>query len=303
MFIVASFDATPRGKVPMEEDTWFGFLRDLREAAPAGFDGPMPTFTLFYNTSLLTLRKSWRPRAGTKWADADPSVWQPLLASKALRPSSAVGYAVDPDAIDRSVEAIKGLGAAGVELASHSVRHLRGTGWTFAEWTAEFAEHQRILDMHGLPKPMGFRAPFLASSKPGRARATDAMFHVMQEFGMRYDTSKVLPAARWPKRVGPTGIWEVSLPMYERESGRKILLFGHSGLNHWAFIRVARSQFERRYYGNRAPLALAGHGEHIQQVKELLMDACYRPGVRCGTYSELMDYMECHPELEGYAGP
>ena len=30
---------------------------------------------------------------------------------------------------------------------------------------------------------------------------------------------------------------------------------------------------------------------------------CYLPDVRCGTFTELVDYMDEHPELDAWRGP
>ena len=302
MFLIVSFDATPRPpytKIPLRR-----FARRIRADPPAGYAGPPPTYTLFFNTSLLQLKKKWRPRRRSRWASEPESSWRRFLADPDVRTSNVVPYARDPDAIAGSAQALKELHAAGVELASHTVRHFKGRRWTYAQWKAEFADHQRILDMHGLPKPRGFRAPFLSTGKRGRAVPEQALFRVMVEYGMVFDSSKVYGAeVGWPHRIGDTRIWEAWNPMIRRKGGSAQLFFGWSGThNTYAFYFRALAEFKRRYHGNRAPLLLGGHGEHMRSIGRLMRKVCYWPKVRCATYSEMVDYMEAHPDLSGYAG-
>lgn len=296
MFVLVSFDATPRGDVPPEEYHFVQMLERVRAAAPEGFAGPRPSFTMFFNTILLQLRRTWTPPSYSSWSQND--AWKALIKSDWLNRSRVVGHGRNPDTIATSVRTLKHLGKMGVELASHGVQHEGGRGWSRAQWEAEFNEHARILDLHDLPTPAGFRAPFLQTSIPGPARARDAAFQVMQAHGMRYDSSKVgRVKPRWPQRVGETGIWELEVPMYLRGE-RPFMLFGAAGSNRWGFIHILRQQFELRYYSDRAPLVLGGHGEFADMTERFLIEVCYRPGVRCATYSEFVEYLECHPELD-----
>ncbi|MBK8591395.1 MAG: hypothetical protein IPN77_20200 [Sandaracinaceae bacterium] len=48
-----------------------------------------------------------------------------------------------------------------MEIGSHAVRHAHGLHFDEATWRAELADHQRISDLLSLPRPLGFRAPFL----------------------------------------------------------------------------------------------------------------------------------------------
>lgn len=296
-FVLVSFDATPRGDVPPEKYRFVQMLKRIRNAAPPNDSGPAPSFTFFFNTMILQLRNGWVPPAHTRWARNNS--WQRLRKNPDLHQSRVIGHGQNPGTITTAVATLKHMLKMGMELASHGVRHYSGREWTMEQWQAEFAEHARILALHKLPKPAGYRAPFLQTGKAGFARADDPAFHVMQAYGMHYDSSKGSRLQhRWPRRVGATGIWEIEIPTYRQKDG-PMLLFGKSGTNKWAFIHILREQFEQRYHTNRAPLVLGGHGEFSSITERFLIEVCYRPGVHCATYSEFIQYLECHPELEG----
>jgi peptidoglycan/xylan/chitin deacetylase (PgdA/CDA1 family) len=297
MFVLVSFDATPRGDVPVEEYHFIQLLERLRAAAPKEHSGTPPSFTLFFNTGLLQLPRDWTPSAESRWLH--DARWQTWLKHPDQPRSRVIGHASDPDAILTSVETLFGLQERGVELASHGVQHQNGKGWTRAQWGAEFREHARILALHGLPTPAGFRAPFLKTSHPGVPQLSDPMFQVMTAYGMRYDSSKVGPIApRWPTRIEGTRIWEVELPMYEGAK-RPTLLFGPSAMGRWGLFYLLREEFERRYHGDRAPLVYGGHGEFVDTVERFLTSVCYQPDVRCVTYSEFVRYLDRQAEVQG----
>ncbi len=298
MFILVSFDATPRGGEPVEDYRFTAMFNRIRKAAPQSFVGKKPSFTLFLNTALLQLRKTWTPPPKSRWEDSDE--WKHLLKHPDLPKGRVIGHAWSPDAIAEAVASLKYMHAQGIELGSHGVQHFSGRGWTKEQWRFEFQEHARILKLHGLPKPVGYRAPFLETSKPGFASANDALFQVMEELGMRYDSSKAgRLQPRWPKRIGKTDIWELELPMYEHPKKGAIVLFGKARTNKWHIKHALKQQFDLRYNTNRAPLVLGSHGEFSQEIETFLTTACYRPGVRCGTYREFVHFMDRHPELEG----
>ena len=210
MFVLTSFDATPRGDVEAEDYHFVQMLKRLRAAKPDGYEGPEPSFTLFYNTSLLQLRRSYTPEAGSRW-ERDTR-WRAWLKHPDLPRSNVIGHAKSPEAILGAVETLFLLEDLGVELASHGVQHHNGTGWSLKAWRDEFAEHARVLALFNLPTPAGFRAPFLKTSIPGKASLKDPMFQVMVEHGMRYDSSKVgRVKPEWPKRIEATDIWEVGV--------------------------------------------------------------------------------------------
>ena len=299
MFVLVSFDATPRGDVPAEEYHFMQFLKRLRAAAPEGHVGPEPSFTLFFNTGLLQLPRTWSPGPESPWQGDER--WRAWLKHPEQPPSRVIGHAPNPDAILTSVETLFRIQDEGVELASHGVQHQNGKGWSRAQWEAEFREHARILALHDLPTPAGFRAPFLKTSLPGQAQLKDAMFQVMVDYGMRYDSSKVGPIApRWPSRIEGTNIWEVEIPMYEGAK-RPTLLFGPSAMGKWGLFYLLRDEFERRYHGSRAPLIYGGHGEFVDTVERFLISVCYQPDVRCVTYSEFVRYLD--RRADGVAGP
>lgn len=298
MFVLVSFDATPRGGEAEGEYRFAAMFDRIRKAAPHDFVGKKPSFTLFLNTGLLQLRKTWSPPPKSRWVGTDH--WRHLVKNPALPKGRVIGHAWSPDAISGAVASLKQMHADGIELGSHGVQHFSGRGWTKKQWQSEFREHARILALHGLPKPVGYRAPFLETSKPGFASDSDPLFQVMEEHGMRYDSSKAgRLQPRWPTRIGKTDIWELELPMYQHPKKGPVILFGKSRTNKWHIMHALKQQFDLRYNTNRAPLVLGGHGEFSEEIEKFLTTACFRPGVRCGTYREFVHFMDRHPELEG----
>ena len=298
MFVLVSFDATPRGGEPVEKYKFAAMFDRIKKAAPPDFKGKTPTFTLFFNTGLLQLRRTWTPPRNSPWTTSDE--WRRLLKSPKLPKGRVIGHAGTPTAIEQAVSTLHYLHSQGIELASHGVQHFSGRGWSLAQWEAEFSEHARILALHGLPKPLGYRAPFLETSIPGFATEKDPLYQVMARYGMRYDSSKAgTLKPRWPSRIGNTDIWQLELPMYDHPHKGPAILFGKSRTNRWYIKHALKDQFDLRYYGNRAPLVLGGHGEFSEEIETFLKTTCFRPEVRCATYSEFMHFMDLHPELEG----
>ena len=290
MFVLVSFDATPRGKVAPEDYHFTKMLERVRQAAPEGHAGPEPSFTLFYNTGLLQLSRRYSPPAESPW-QKDPR-WRDWVKHPKQPKSRVIGHAKSPDAILTAVKTLFDLQDRGVEIASHGVQHQNGKGWTLEQWQEEFAEHARVMSLFDLPKPLGFRAPFLKTSIPGKPTMDDAMFQVMAAHGMRYDTSKVGPMTpRWPTLIAGSDIWEIELPMYKGKK-RPTLLFGPSGKGKWGLFYLLRDEFERRYHGERAPLIYGGHGEFADTVERFMTTVCYQPEVRCVTYGAFVRYLD-----------
>ena len=213
--------------------------------------------------------------------------------------------------VRRQPQARGQLDELGVELASHSVRHLHGGAWSEEQWRFELADHQRILDLVGLPHPVGFRAPFLEGS-PG-------LYAALEASGAAYDSSEVT-GRTWPRRHPGTRIWVFGLPTVEVPGRGRVLFFddnlrsilksaaadagiaGEERVSEWVesrFFDVALSEFQARYGGDRAPFLVTGHGDFLKPMLRLMRRVCPLPGVRCATFREAAAYMDEHPELEG----
>jgi peptidoglycan/xylan/chitin deacetylase (PgdA/CDA1 family) len=219
--------------------------------------------------------------------------------------ASMINFGGTPEAVRRRIEYANVLRGRGHEIASHAVGHFNGAGWSAAEWAAEFAAYQEILQRVGLLAPVaGFRAPYLATS-PG-------LYAVLKERGFRYDASRTAEAGEWPKQID--GIWRFNLVgLRLRGSGRSVLsmdynfFVAHSravndpqrqSLFRDQMLETYLEYFKRNYAGNRAPLHIGHHfanyqgGAYRQALISFARTVCGLPEVRCVTYSKLADFMD-----------
>ncbi|WII71151.1 hypothetical protein QJS83_11840 [Bdellovibrio sp. 22V] len=73
-------------------------------------------------------------------------------------------------------------------------------------------------------------------------------------------------------------------------------------------MTLYRSYFEKNYYGNRAPVHIGHHfsqwmsGAYYEVFYEFAKEVCAKPEVKCGTYAELMNFVETKSpaQLEAY---
>lgn len=281
-FVLTSMDSTPRAGA-FEENTYKKFYDSVHDAGNA-------LFTLFINTGYMQLD----PRRAT----TVPPEERALLGKRPLN-APPIPYASDAAQARSRAENIRRLSDLGVEIGSHTVRHLHGHAWTVAQWEEEFADHQRVLDFFMLPRPRGIRAPFLETN-PG-------FFRALQTHQMAFDTSVVGgPRRAWPRRLSHgAGPWEVTIPSAELPNGKGRALFFDLNLkNNFhvtddEYVTAALGEFQARYQGSRAPFLMCGHGNYLGAIARVMRSVCGLPSVRCGTFSELVEYMKQHPELEG----
>lgn len=302
-FVLFCFDATPVWGDTLEDNNIYQLLTEARAARPESFQGPDPTITVFINTGFLQVSKWHKPKKGTPAHEKGPSYYKPYRAHPKLPGTKVLGYAPSVEWILERAERIKTMHAMGVEVASHGVMHLNGKTWTRRDWDREFDEHQRVLDLLGLPVPTGYRAPFLATGRDGPASLRDPLFQVLHARGFRYDSSKAYTRGpRWPRKVDRTSIWEVPIETTFIDGKRQIMFTDYGTDDEKKHHRASMKEFRKRYEGERAPIILGGHGEHMRSNLRLMKEICYLDGVRCGTFSELVAYMDAHPELSAYRG-
>jgi peptidoglycan/xylan/chitin deacetylase (PgdA/CDA1 family) len=223
-----------------------------------------------------------------------------------------IRYGTSLDRMRSKARNIRFLDQAGVEIGSHTVRHSHTREWSREQWLHSFSDFQRILDLHGLPKPLGFRAPFLEWN--------EHLYPVMEQYQMTYDTSKT-GGGRWPRRAPGTNIWvfgipSVRIPHRERPAlyfdlNMKTLLRRAAeaeGLSEEPDVRRYMNEqyfqagmrlFNRSYRGNRVPVLISGHGNFRGPIIRIMRQVCNRPQVRCATFREAAEYMNQHPEMEG----
>ncbi len=287
-FILVAMDATPRGDL-LEENAFQKFFARVHTVGNA-------SFTLFINTGYLQLRPTWTPPAGSVWSKLPEAQWRQYVGKLPLN-LPAIDYANDPDEIQRRAANVLALNEQGVEFGSHTVRHLHGLHWSVAQWRTEFAEHRQILDLLKLPRPRGIRAPFLEYN--------DNFFTALADEGLLYDSSR--PHAgkpAWPVRVAEGRAWSVGVPVVKLLNGKRALFFDLNLRNNFhvsedEYYKVAMQEFIARYHGARAPFMLSGHGNYLAPTARFLREVCALAKVRCGTFSELVEYMNQHPELAG----
>jgi peptidoglycan/xylan/chitin deacetylase (PgdA/CDA1 family) len=296
-FVLLGFDATP-GPEPRVEDSGFHYIYESinRHRAPGR---PPNSFTLFISTGLLQLQpgRSRHTEAERAFEGGLP------------RNQPVIGYARNLSTLQARAANVRELSARGVEIGSHAVRHAHGLHFDEATWRAELADHQRISDLLSLPRPLGFRAPFLEYN--------EAMYTALAAHSTRYDASR--PGARtWPTRHA-SGIWLFSIPTVFLPDGRRALFFddnlrelllplahasgktGRDAERHIddAYYRAGLAEFQERYRGERAPFLISGHGNFRGGILRLMRHVCGMPDVRCATFSEAVRYLDAHPELAG----
>jgi peptidoglycan/xylan/chitin deacetylase (PgdA/CDA1 family) len=303
-FVLFCFDATPIWGDQFEDNNVVNLLLKGREARPPGFEGPDPTITVFINTGFLQLKKWWKPKKGSEAYEKGPDYYRPYRAHPKLPGTKVLHYAKSIDFIEESARRLKKLHEMGVEIGSHGVMHLDGGQWTRKQWEREFDEHQRVLDLLGLPTPSGYRAPFLATGSIGTAATLrEPVFRVLKARGFRYDSSKTYThGPRWPRKIGGTDIWEFPIETTFIDGEREIMFTDYGTDDPKKHFKASMREFNKRYKGERAPIIFGGHGEHMGSNLKLFKAICYLPDVRCATFSEVVAYMDAHPELSGYHG-
>jgi hypothetical protein len=267
-FLMVAMDSTPLAD-KLEENAIYRFFHQVHPTGDA-------TFSMMINTGHLQLEPGWKPRPGSKWAES-PESWRPYVGTLP-KGRGAIDYARNPDEILGRVANIQALEKLGVEFGSHTVRHDSGLKWTTEQWQFEFEDHQRVLNLLRLSKPVGFRAPFLDfNSAAGKLQ-------------------------KWPRRVN--GVWEFTVPQITLMNGKSTLFFDLNLQNNHKvtddeFVEMTLREFEKRYNGTRVPLMISGHAGYLDATARVMKQVCARPHVRCGSMNELARYMDTHPELEG----
>lgn len=185
---------------------------------------------------------------------------------------------------------------AGHEIASHSISHRQPEKWwqnaTVEELRDEF-EGERVILSRFANIPMseikGIRVPFLQVG-------WNNQFYMMRESGFLYDSSMVAPgnAPIWPytldfrmshKCVGnnqkcPTrshpGVWEVPMNQLKTHDGYWCAMIDNCPTvgNRDRVYQFLKSNFQRHYESNRAPMGLFFHSQWFMDKENLA--ALYR---------------------------
>lgn len=300
-FVLVGFDINPSSTEHLEGTDYMAYYyavnRGRRRTGVAG------GYTMFLLSGGLQLDP----------ATPNPS---PDIAPLVGRPPRRMGlqYADDVESLRQKIANIRRLAELGVEMASHGVRHRHGAQLDEQAWRRELEDVLRIAELHDIPRPVGFRAPFLETNEP--------FFSALGDNGFTYDVSQV-GGLSWPERHPRTGVWQFTVPSVRIPGRSGAVLFydentqnvlraeardrGLSGADarRWVddtFYEAGLSAFRQRYRGARAPFVVGGHNRMRAATVRLLREVCGRPHVRCATFSEAVRYLQAHPELEG-VGP
>jgi hypothetical protein len=291
-FVLISFDGS--GAVPIWRD-----LREFKDQLKQ--EGKKVNFTHFINTSYFLTK--------------DTRNFYPYRID--------LGVGDTLDTIRERILEINLALADGDEIAPHTTGHRSGRGWTSEEWKSELSTFDAILfgldqlyPDGSLPKlnlartdMIGFRAPYLDVST--------GLYDALHELGFKYDTSEIGPTDVWPKK-DEKGMWHIPLGtlfvgpnrvpilamdynLYMRHSdARDVLKKGTPAWQsaHDEMLTAWRDYFTRNYTKDRAPVLVGYHfgswndGLYWEVMKEFTREVCGQPDVHCGTFKDLVKYME-----------
>ncbi|HYF04720.1 MAG TPA: hypothetical protein VEA59_00965 [Patescibacteria group bacterium] len=300
-FVVLSFDGSY--SLPMWEDT-LNFSQEMRIA------GVPVRFTYFLSgVYFLNYRKAHR--------------YHPPLKPVG---TSLIGFADSNLDVERRVAYVNRAIAEGHEIGSHSNGHFSGAKWSKKSWEQEFSEFNNLLfsidenndvdtidaeryRLHISPEEIvGYRAPELAKNS--------AMYEVLKKFNFAYDTSGTGKPEVWPQKRAD-GLWEFPLALipyadtnslilsmdynfyYKQSKAKDVTKKGDELWNDF-FEKTYSSYlnyFTSNYKGTRAPVYIGSHfstwndGVYWEAMKQFTKDVCDKPDVRCGSFRELMNYL------------
>jgi hypothetical protein len=233
---------------------------------------------------------------------------------------SAIGWGGTPATIDERFEELRLANAEGHEIASHANSHYPGGRWTAAQWRSEFDQFDKIIfeGIGGATAPrnlgfgprdvVGFRAPQLAHS-PG-------LFQMMPGNGYSYDTSKSDAPNYWPEKT--SGVWNMPLARLRIAGTNRATL----SMDYNFYVADSNAQpnpankerykrqmvdtymqyFQGNYFGNRAPVHIGHHfskwngGAYWEAMQVFAQRVCGLPEVTCGTYKELVAFLEANTD-------
>jgi hypothetical protein len=236
---------------------------------------------------------------------------------------SDIGFSEDMDNVSIRINEMNRAISDGDEIAIHTTGHLSGLGWSKDEWNSELDSFHDILfsleniyEKSYIPKlnliredVSGFRAPYLDTS-PG-------LFEALHDRHLSYDSSEIGYKDAWPKK-DDHGMWRIPLGIINLGKEKKKVLamdyniyVHHSqvpsmitkGGEDWQAaydetLSAFLEYFNRNYTGKRAPVLIGYHfeswndGVYWEVLKAFASEVCGKPEVRCGTFKELVKYLE-----------
>jgi len=254
--------------------------------------------------------------------ERDRALYQPPLHALG---ESAIGFGGSDQEIADRVAQVNSAYAQGNEIASHTVAHYNGIGWSAGDWTQEFNSFDSLLfhrtgtDPEGSPLPhftfgpdeiAGFRAPELGTS-PG-------LYDALAARNFRYDASLVGDEKKWPYKDAQ-GLWEfplgsINLAGWTTLSMDYSIYMSQTGVQDSAFkgtplwnslyaelLSAYEHSFQDNYSGARAPLYVSHHfslwndGLYWEVMKSFAREECGKPDVHCVSYRDLADALDAMP--------
>jgi hypothetical protein len=298
-FVLISFDGS------RANDLWKD-LRDFKMALKA--EGKKLNYTFFINTAYFLT-----PETRNFYIPPQNPVGH-----------TTIGIATNAEDIRARILEINAAIQGGDEIEPHTTGHHSGRTWSKEEWEQEMASFDAILfgvdklyPNANLPKVnlkqedlIGFRAPYLDTSA-----GLYEMLHANPRY--KYDTSGVSEGTEWPVKDS-SGLWRIPLgTLYVGPNRIPILamdynLYVHDsnaadaltrGTAAWQkahdeMLQAWLDYFNHNYTSNRAPVLVGYHfgqwndGLYWDVMKEFAREVCGKPEVDCGTFRELVSYMD-----------
>lgn len=243
---------------------------------------------------------------------------------------SDIGFGDTRSDLQQRISQVHSALSEGHEIASHANGHFNGNRWSKTQWDHELISffdlirqswnrYQDVLmpewwttyfSQNHQQGIVGFRAPLLGHNEP--------MFSTLQSLGYRYDTSRIMGSDYWPQKrfnQNGQGIWDFALAGIRlSRSGKRTVSMDYN-------IYVAQSEakraadhllqgfedevvetylayFKSNYFGNRAPVNFGHHfslwngGIYWRAMKRVAEEICHLPEVICGTFADLLYFME-----------
>lgn len=236
---------------------------------------------------------------------------------------SAVGFGGSPDDIAHEIADLNAAYVAGHEIATHYVGHFcteddaGETTWTTEDWASELGQFMRLVDewstineYSDVDQLLFTSDDVVGSRTPCLERDLTAAAPVWRDRGIIYDSSQNLyTGLGWPALQD--GVWEFQIPYVAApEFGRKVIALNYnmeaayqandgaaSGLPA-AISQTYRSWFDAVYDGNRAPLVIETHANHIaddafiEAALGLMAEVCGLDDVVCATHQDVVAWLE-----------
>jgi len=238
---------------------------------------------------------------------------------------SAIGFGGTTDDVKSRFVQTNSAHEDGHEIANHAAGHFDGSKWSYNQWDSEIRQFfdmmfDKFLAFNGLktyPSPFDKGWKFLKSEMVGfrapQLGLNNAMYSVLQQNQVKYDTSKSGAPNLWPQKSS-LNIWNFPLAEIQVAGTKRRTLsmdYNFYYVDSKGSPNAANAKtFENRMYqsymkyiqdnynGNRAPINIGHHfskwngGAYWNAMKRVVADVCGLPEVKCVTYKEFMNTME-----------